>query len=494
MRELPQARGKYFLKEGEWHSVSTFEDKGGSYGDIKYKGIVTDRYSVIFEERKKKIRPVGFEPTLYDNVGESIPDDLYRILISYKNPPLIVTNRQFDSGRNVDTLLRFLPYPTSYGVVSGRKPSGPCHFGHKLVVSTCAFLQQNGAQIFMPIADLEASLDPKIKNKKQYEYLAADNLLDWGACGLDLDAAHVYLQSEEIRVMNLGYMAARGLTFDIDIDIYGRETMVDEFPFLFASITQVGDIILPQHPDFGKKHSFMLSGADQDGNMSMTMALAKAAIERGSEYVKNIPSSLYVRSISNLEGKKESASEPETTIYLGPSRNVYLYSQDGRKHLERIDKLSLEERITDVCSKIDKFKSKDESKVLQSIQRRQLLFQELYDENPLTIGRFKTVVANIIKDHQKRRKDVYEYALLKTLREYDASQENLKRVFPDLKRVLNIIERGVQRNLSHFDYDAEPIKPTFWNTPSEAYVPEEKKKVTTRWYHQIARMADELIL
>lgn len=487
MEEIPQERGKYFLKGGKWLPVSAFEDKKKHHGEVKIKGIVADRYSVIFEERKKERRPVGFEPTLYDNIGKPIPDELYECLSSYTNVPLIVTDKQLDSGRNVNALLRFLPNPASYGIASGRKPSGPCHFGHKLVNSTLAFFQQNGAQIFVPIADLEADLDPKIKNRSQHQYLAADNLLDWGACGLNLDAAHVYLQSEEMRVMTLGYMVARGLTFDIDLDIYGRETLVDEFCFLFASLTQVGDIILPQHPDFGKKHSFMLSGADQDGNMSMTMALAESAIERKSEYVKNIPSSLYVRSISNLEGKKESASEPETTIYLGPSRNIYSSLPDGRKLLERIVKLSLEERIREIYSKIDKYKLKDKSKVLQSIQRKQLVFPELNDEKTLTIERFKVLVADIIKEHEKRRKEVYEYALLKTLREYDISPKNHE-------KELECIRKGVQKNLSDFNYDATPVKPSFWITPPEAYIPEEKRGVKTRWFHQIARIADKLIL
>jgi tryptophanyl-tRNA synthetase len=486
MEKIPPKEGRYILKGDKWEHVPHFEDKTGTHGEVKYKGIVTDRYNVIFEERKKVVRPVGFEPTLYDNVGEQIPDALYGCLKSYKNPPLIITNKQFDSGRNLDILIKFLSDPTSYGIASGRKPSGPCHFGHKLVTSTLGFLQQNGAQIFVPIADLEADIDPKIKNRRQHQYLAADNLLDWGACSLDLDAAHVYLQSEEMRVMNLGYMLARGLTFDANIDIYGRDTVADEFCFLFASITQVGDIILPQHPDFGKKHSFMLSGADQDGNMSMAMALAKAAIERGSQLVKTIPSSLYVRSISNLEGRKESASEPETTIYLGPSRNVYSIDSHGRKHLEKIDKLCLEDRIKDSDSKVEKFKLKNESKVLQSIQRRQMVFPD-FIETPLSIDRFKYLVDNVITQHQQKRKEVYEYAILKTLREMDTSPESHKGLF-------NIIERGVQRNLSDFDYGADPVKPSFWNSPKEACIPEEKKNVKTRWHHQIARMADELVL
>jgi tryptophanyl-tRNA synthetase len=486
MKELPDKKGSYFLKGDTWVPVSAFEDKKNLHEDVKDKGIVTDRYSVTIEERTRVARPIGFEPVLYDNVGEQVPAEMYEVLRSYKNVPLIVSNQQFDSGRNLDELMKYLRDPSSYGIASGRKPSGPCHFGHRLVIGTLAFFQQNGAQIFMPIADLEASLDPKIKNKKQYQFLAADNLLDWGACGLDLDAAHVYLQSEEMRVMNLGYMAARGLSFATNIDVYGRETLVDEFPFLFASLTQVGDILLPQHADFGKKHSFMLSGADQDGNMAMTTALSRAAIARTSEHLKSMPSSLYVRSIANLEGKKESASEPGTTIYLGPSRNVYSYSGDGRKHLEEITRLSLEARIKDVDSKISQFRSKDESKVLQAIQRRRLVFPE-FDVEPLTIETFKEIVSDVIRQHQERRRVVYAYALAKALQQYRNSQTKNVGEF-------NAIERGVARNLADFVYFEDPIKPDFWDTPPEAYVPEEKRLVRTRWFNQIARVADEIVI
>ena len=126
--------------------------------------------------------------------------------------------------RNSEELIKHLNDPTRYGIVSGRKPSGPCHFGHKLVIETINFFQKNGAQIFVPIADNEASLDPKIKSESQYKYFAADNLLDWGASGLNLDAAHVYFQSEETRVMNIAYAAARRLDLATIVDVYGRES------------------------------------------------------------------------------------------------------------------------------------------------------------------------------------------------------------------------------------------------------------------------------
>ncbi|PJE62518.1 hypothetical protein COU88_04580, partial [Candidatus Roizmanbacteria bacterium CG10_big_fil_rev_8_21_14_0_10_39_6] len=79
-------------------------------------------------------------------------------------------------------------------------------------------------------------MDPKM-TKEQYEFWAADNLLDWGANGVNLDAAHVYLQSEEHRVNQLAHIVARSLKFEFAADIYGMNKLVSDFPFLFAGIT-----------------------------------------------------------------------------------------------------------------------------------------------------------------------------------------------------------------------------------------------------------------
>jgi len=429
--------------------------------------LTTKKYEIIFKELERLDTPKGFESVLYDNVGEPIDNSFYEIFNDYKNVPLFVKNKQFDSGRNLRNLVNFLKKPKDCGIVSGRKPSGACHFGHKLVIEALKFFQDNNVQIFIPIADLEASLDPKIKNKEQYQYLTADNLIDWGACGLNLDASHVYLQSEEIRVMNLAYALARGLTFDKYIDIYGRETVTDEFCFLFATITQVGDINLPQHKDFNKKHSFMVSGVDQDGHMNLTLILSKEIVNKG--LTNTIPSSLYVRTVSNLKGKKESASEPETTLYLGSLRNLYSY-KNGKKTLEYIRKLSLEERIKDVNYKIDKFTKENKELVIESIERRKKIFPEFEDVN--TIDDFKNAIKDYIIEHQKRREEVFKYAVLKSYEDGFLSKHEIKKL-------------GIKKD--------EPEPPYFWNKSID-YIPEDKKLVKTKWYHQIAKVYDKIVV
>ncbi|VVB77256.1 Tryptophan--tRNA ligase [uncultured archaeon] len=488
--------GKYVNKNDEWIGIPAFDDRKNPDGLSDTKAVVTEGGNMIsFHGLKGSIRagPVGTEAVLYDNVADKVPAQVYDALRNYSSDkPLIVQNEQFDSCRNPSELVRNLSHPESFGIVSGRKPSGPCHFGHKLVIDTLGFFQKNGAQIFMPIADTEASLDSKMKDNSQYMYLAADNLLDWGASGLNLNAAHVYLQSEEMRVMNLGYAAARQLDLALTVDVYGRDMLADEMNFLFASITQVGDILLPQHRDFGKSHSIMLSGADQDGNMKMTMSLASRMLSsKFAGHVRSAPSSLYVRSISNMEGKKESASEPETTIYLGPSRNVYAKTSTGRV-LEKVKALSLDERIDDVCGKIDRFKESDAANVLATIQRRSKVLKDFEGlarhagSDDALIEGFKEEVVNSITAHQANRRVVYEYALSRALQDYlNASGQGA--ASPQIERIY----AGARANEVSVN-STSLAEPVFWAVPEGARVAECNKRFSTKWYHIVAVAADKL--
>jgi tryptophanyl-tRNA synthetase len=489
---MPAKPGVYVLSaEGSWSEANGSHQKNG---DLTVKGVTTDRYAITFDERKKVELPVGFESKLYDGVGEKVTEAHYDKLAGYLGQPLSVGGKAFDSGRNLGALLEHMGDPTSFGIVSGRKPAGPCHFGHMLVVDTLAFFQKNGASIFMPMADLEASLDSKITNPRHYMYFTADNILDWGAVGLDLDGAHVYLQSEEQRVMNLGYKAARGLTFQMNVDIYGRDTILDEYQFLFASLTQVGDILLPQHPDFGRKHSVMISGADQDGNMSLTTALSRELLKRDKPEIHSVPSSLYVRTISNLKGDKESASAPDTTIYLGPSRNVY-HVEDGRRTLMDIRKLNLPERLDDGAEKIMRFARTNPAEVAESIKRRAATLKGFAGVE--TTEDFIEATNAAVLAHKERRETVFRYAISRAIGDLAAESSaagegNVQQAA--LEKVWSAQRSAANAGVS-VDIHQRAVRPSFWGTTNtDSHISYTKRTAQTPWYMHILRVADELVL
>ena len=457
--------------------------------------ITTQRYDLEFIE-KEKGGPGGYEAVYLTSEGYPASEKLYDLLSKGKGNLLPVENKVIRQ-RNGSELINTIKNGGRLGIASGFKPSGAYHFGHKLTSSAVSFFQQNGAQIFIPIADLECMLDTNM-SKENYQFWAADNLLDWGANGVNLDAAHVYLQSEEFRVSNLAYLVARGLDFSLPLDIYGVEKMSEEFPFFFAGMTQVGDIILPQHKDFGNHHSFMVSGQDQDGHMKMTVELVKRALESGIELpgIQTIPSGFYIPHIRGLTGKKQSSSKTCGTLYLGAGSNRINLDERIKKSIETINNAISSPKglknatrgALDMVRYIDFFNQQSKvnfgyalEKMPHSLKEKlketkndtekstimdSYLIETCIAEGQNNLELVRETIGTALTIHQEKRKEILDYAISK------ANSRN---------SITGNREGG------------ELNKPSFWSTlPLEAIV-DESKRNTTQWFHIIASMKDKLL-
>lgn len=413
--------------------------------------------------------------------GEPASGELYRLLSNFRGSCLPIENRSIRQ-RNGQGLVSALKEKNFLGIASGFKPSGAYHFGHRLTATTVAYFQKNGVQVFMPIADVEADLDTDL-DRETYLYWAADNLLDWGASGVNLDSAHVYLQSEEQRVNNLSYGVSRSLTFDFAIDTYGFKKLIDDFPFLLAGLVQVGDIILPQHPDFGNYHSFMVSGQDQDGHMKMTVQLVNKVLQNSNfKLLSTVPSGFYIPHMRGLYGSKQSSSLPNQTIYLGSGPEHLKVDERIEKSIEKMDQATRESkdsamrfaldmvRFSDVFnpySKVD-FKSlltelptyikneineqKDENLKLKMLENHIILQCDGDNQNNIDIVRSN--MENVLREHQRKRELVYKHAI-------------------------NRAEDG--NNFINF-----------WQIPDRAKVPENRRN-KTKWYDIVYMCKDKLI-
>lgn len=452
----------------------------------------TSRYQLEINEIAKG-GPGGYESVYLNSEGDSATDELYHLLEGFTGVFLPAENRSIRQ-RNSSQLVEAIKGGKSLGIASGFKPSGAYHFGHKLTSGTVAFMQKNGVQVFMPVADLECDMDTKI-SKEDYMYWAADNLVDWGANGVNLDASHVYLQSEEKRVSDIAYLVARGLTFDLAVDTYGFKKMADEFPFLFAGITQVGDIILPQHRDFGNYHSFMVSGQDQDGHMKMTVELAKRAFDSKISLlgIQTIPSGFYIPHIRGIIGKA-SSSKPEATLYLGsgPLRedlegriktslqkldsamenpdlrsNLEKASLDVVRYIEYFNSLSkinfgdaLKNIPADIANEIKTSDDSDKSYLIDDY-----LLNECKSARQDNIQLVRETISEALKDHQRKRQVILDYA----------------------------VERENYRDLGAWTMDSERAEePDFWKVPDESKVNQNLRN-RTQWFNMVASMKDKIV-
>lgn len=457
--------------------------------------IKTDRYKIIFEELNEG-GPAGFESVYLTSEGDAAEEDLYELLNKFEGKLLPAKNKTIRQ-RNGRALTSALIEGRQVGIASGFKPSGAYHFGHKLTSGAVSFFQKNGVQVFIPVADIECAMDPKL-SKDQYQFWAADNLLDWGANGVNLDAAHVYLQSEEFRVSTLSYVVARSLSFKFAADIYGAEKLIEDFPFLFAGITQVGDIILPQHEEFDNSHSFMVSGQDQDGHMKMTVALVKASVGGGGLHglgIKTIPSGFYIPHIRGISGDKASSSKADGTLYLGAGPDAEDLTERVRsthKKMDRADNDHLERCSLDMVRYIDFFNA-----------RSRVLFEEISEDPSYTKLQKNLDSAQTREERKKAQHEIDEF-LIRHCQYQDQSnieivRESLAEALEEHhQRRVDVLDYAKARAASYLSSNTDESfgkklkQPDFWQVPDSAIVHESKRN-TTQWFHIIDRVSDRII-
>jgi len=510
--------------------------------DLEKEGVFkTSRYEITFKELSKG-GPGGYESTYLTSVGDNADNELYNLLDSLNGKLLLSENRSVRQ-RSGSQLVEALKEGKNLGIASGFKPSGAYHFGHSLVALTLAFFQKNGAQIFTPIADVEAYMDKM--PREDYLYWAADNLLDFGAGGLNLDAAHVYLQSEERRVSDLAYLVARGLTFDLPVDFYGMKKMIEDFPFLFAGITQVGDIILPQHKDFGNYHSFMVSGQDQDGHMKMTVELTTRAFNSGIKElygIQTIPSGFYIPHIRGISGYKASSRKTESTLYLGsgPQRedlderirstfsklceaNPYHIKRCALDMVRFIDIFNKQNTV-DFIGILEENSYKGLASMRDSKKSNEIISDMDKDEFRIISWLFEEYKAGELNEaktpeEKREREEEIEKNKVRIKNQFlsqhrfdeyllneceSMGQNNFELVRGNLPEALTQHQKRRQEVLNYaiarenykstaWDIEnAKPEQPSFWKVPKRAIV-DSSLRNPTQWFNLVSNMKDKLI-
>jgi tryptophanyl-tRNA synthetase len=215
--------------------------------------------------------------------------------------------------RDLDLWLKDAESGKPVAVMSGMKPSSEFHLGSKLTLDELIFFQKKfGAKVFYAIADLEAYADNGITLEETHE-TAVSNLADFLALGLEEKNAYIYKQSCERRVMNMAYVYSRRATPAMMKAIYGERN----YSLYFAALTQVGDILLPQHPDFGgPKRVIVPVGVDQDPHIRFARDIASK-----EKLVQ--PGATYHKIMKSLNGAtKMSKRDPNATLSLSDPPEV----------------------------------------------------------------------------------------------------------------------------------------------------------------------------
>lgn len=222
-------------------------------------------------------------------------EPFHPLLSEVPNPSIYMRRGVVFGHRDFRQILNAMLKKEPFAVLSGIKPTGEFHLGTLMTAKEIIYFQQQGAQTFYCIADIEAYEDNKIPFEKS-EKTAVDNVADLLALGLDDKKAYIYRQSKEEKVKDLGIIFGRAVTLATMKAIYGER----HIGLYLSALVQAGDILLPQLKEFGgPKPTVIPVGVDQEPHIRFTRDLAQIFYKK---YHFTPPSSTYHKLIRGLDG------------------------------------------------------------------------------------------------------------------------------------------------------------------------------------------------
>jgi tryptophanyl-tRNA synthetase len=207
---------------------------------------------------------------LFDEFGISKFDEL---LAKIPNPHRYMRRQVIFGHRSYDSVLEAMISGKPFAAMSGFMPTGKAHLGHKMVMEEIIWHQQQGGDVFLAIADMEAHAVRGKSWKECRELGINEYILSAIALGLE-PGAHIYFQSKFNPVRDLSFELGIKANFSELSAIYGfsGETNIAH---MVSTITQSADILHPQLKDFGGPKPVVIPvGSDQDPHIRLTRGLA----------------------------------------------------------------------------------------------------------------------------------------------------------------------------------------------------------------------------
>jgi len=267
-----------------------------------------DPWSSAILNYKKLIREFGIKP-------------FQDLLADLEDPPLLICRGIIFGHRDYGRIVKAIREKNSFAVVTGMMPSGKMHIGHKMIVDQLVWYQEKGADIYIPIADMESYSARGVDFEDSRKLAIEEYITNYIALGLNPknENLHMYLQSENKMVTDLAYKLARKVNLNEMKAIYGFNGSTN-MAHHYVPLIQVADILHPQLMECeGPEPTVVPVGPDQDPHIRLTRDIAERFQKR---YGFITPSSTYHRFITGLTGGKMSSSKPKTAIFLSDSPEV----------------------------------------------------------------------------------------------------------------------------------------------------------------------------
>ena len=213
--------------------------------------------SATIADYRKLFEQFGIEE--FDEVLDEVP-----------NPHYLMRRGVIFGHRDYRPVARALRDGEDAAVLSGFMPTGDPHIGHKMVFDEIIWHQQQGADAYGLIADLEAHAARGLSWDEIDEH-TENYLLSFLALGFDPEEGEIYRQSGNREVQDLAFELGTKANFSELQAIYDfdGETNVS---YMQSVVTQMADILYPQLDE--PKPTVIPVGPDQDPHMRLARDLA----------------------------------------------------------------------------------------------------------------------------------------------------------------------------------------------------------------------------
>ncbi len=205
--------------------------------------------------------------SLFEEFGIGEFDD---VLPGVPNPHYLMRRGVIFGHRDYTPVADALREGGDAAVLSGFMPTGDPHIGHKLVFDEIIWHQEQGADAYGLIADLEAHAARGMTWSEIDEH-ARDYLLSLLALGFDPDDGELYRQSENRELQDLAFELGSKANFSEFQGIYGFDGGTN-VSHMQSVVTQMADILYPQLE--APKPTVIPVGPDQDPHVRFARDLA----------------------------------------------------------------------------------------------------------------------------------------------------------------------------------------------------------------------------
>ena len=254
-----------------------------------------DPYSSdLVEDYSKLIRDFGMEEFNVD---------------MFPSPNRLMRRGIVFGGRDLKVISDCIKKKKPFYVLSGIMPTAQkIHFGTKMVVEGIKYFQDQGAETYILIADMESASARGVDLKEARKNAMEFHVPAYVALGLDPKKTTFYFQSDNREVLMLAYEFAKKITLNEFKAIYGYA----DPGRILGALTQVGDILYPQLKR--RMPGVIPVGIDQDPHIRLTRDIVART---KSKYGFVAPGSTYHKYMPSLDGSmKMSKSNPDSFVEL----------------------------------------------------------------------------------------------------------------------------------------------------------------------------------